>query len=170
MLSESKNNAEQFILQFIRSNALKPGDKLPAERELSKACGLSRATVRSAILQLNAKGLLQTKPGSGTYVTNDQSLGIIPGDTIDKPSLFEFRRLLEIESAFLAANRANIDDLSDLRSLNRQIEMENNEPKRRELITSFHKGIVSASKNRYIEYCNYSSINVAAKCHELRIS
>lgn len=53
----------------IRSGALGPGERLPAERELAASLGVGRATLREAIGALNNEGLLTTRPNSGTYVT-----------------------------------------------------------------------------------------------------
>ncbi len=57
---------EQLILQGI----LKPGDKLPPERELAIELEVSRPSLREALLKLEAKGLLQTRRGGGTFVTD----------------------------------------------------------------------------------------------------
>jgi GntR family transcriptional regulator len=59
----------QLLRQQILSGARAPGERLPTEEELMRAYGLSRGTVRKAIEQLGAEGLVHTEQGSGTYVS-----------------------------------------------------------------------------------------------------
>ena len=54
----------------ILEGSLKPGDRLPSERELSLELSVSRPTLREAIHRLVSKGLLKTRHGEGTYVTD----------------------------------------------------------------------------------------------------
>jgi len=56
------------ILQSIRDGVLKPGDKLPNERDLSEQFKTSRSTVRHALAMMSAQGLLERKVGSGTFL------------------------------------------------------------------------------------------------------
>ena len=58
---------EQLKTQII-SGALKPGDKLPAERELVEQLKVSRPSVREALLKLEAQGLIYSRQGEGTFV------------------------------------------------------------------------------------------------------
>lgn len=59
----------QLLRSQILSGTLAPGDRLPTEEELSRRYGLSRGTVRKAVEQLGAEGLVRTEQGSGSYVT-----------------------------------------------------------------------------------------------------
>ena len=56
------------ILEQIVSGALKEGDKLPSENKICQAFGVSRPTVRAALMRLNADGLVITRQGSGTFL------------------------------------------------------------------------------------------------------
>src|SRR5271168_1372099 len=56
------------ILERIVSGALKEGDKLPSENQICQAFGVSRPTVREALMRLHADGLVTTRQGSGTFV------------------------------------------------------------------------------------------------------
>lgn len=58
----------EHVISEIQSGRLKPGDKLPSERELVEFFGLSRVTVRRALAELAAQGVLETLPGKGTFV------------------------------------------------------------------------------------------------------
>ncbi|MGA1612505.1 MAG: FadR/GntR family transcriptional regulator, partial [Lutimaribacter sp.] len=57
---------EKLILRGI----LRPGERLPSERELSERLGVSRPSLRDAVAELQEKGLLTTKAGAGIYVAN----------------------------------------------------------------------------------------------------
>jgi len=64
---------EQIVEQIeesILAGRLKPGDQLPAERELAEQFGVSRTAVREAVKALREKGLVEAYPGRGTFVTN----------------------------------------------------------------------------------------------------
>lgn len=62
------NRIKEHIVSEIQTGELKPGDKLPSERELCRLFGLSRVTVRRALAELVAQGVLTTVPGKGTFV------------------------------------------------------------------------------------------------------
>ena len=71
-----------FLLQQIESGALKPGDAIPAERELVSRFGISRITVRQAIADLMAEGFLYRQHGRGTFVRShkiEQELSTLTG-------------------------------------------------------------------------------------------
>ena len=56
------------IKQLISSGELKPGDRIPSERELATMLGVSRPSVREAIMVLDAMGFLESRQGGGTFV------------------------------------------------------------------------------------------------------
>lgn len=105
----------------ILEGSLKPGDRLPAERELALELGVSRPTLREAIQKLAAKGLLQTRHGGGTTVTDrmdahfaDPWQEMLKGHPSLQGDLLEFRHMLESQAARLAAERATDADLERL--------------------------------------------------------
>ena len=59
----------QFLKQQIESGLLKPGDIIPTEKKLCEECGISRSTVRQALLQLVNEGYLRREKSKGSYVT-----------------------------------------------------------------------------------------------------
>src|SRR6201981_1647303 len=70
---------EQIVQQIedsILKGALKPGDQLPAERELAQTFGVSRTAVREAVKALREKGLVEAYSGRGTFVTDGTSHAI----------------------------------------------------------------------------------------------
>jgi DNA-binding FadR family transcriptional regulator len=90
----------------IRAGRLAPGEKLPPERELARRLGVGRASVREALAALQLRGVLETRPGAGSFVVGlPEDDGALPHDA--SPSdLLEARLLLEPQVATLAAGRA----------------------------------------------------------------
>jgi len=110
------------IEQRMLEGRLKPGDRLPSERDLSVQLGVSRASLREAIQKLAARGLLESRQGGGTFVTDrlDSSFGN-PWEEIlrDHPAvhedMLEFRNMLEGRAAECAATRATATDRERVR-------------------------------------------------------
>ena len=112
---------EQVVIQvreMIRQGKLKPGDRLPSERELAKRLGISRASLRAGLRFLAAIGVLTSRHGSGTYIAAGppaldseplHMLAALHGFTTEK--MFEARRLVEVAVAGLAAENATDDHL-----------------------------------------------------------
>jgi GntR family transcriptional repressor for pyruvate dehydrogenase complex len=116
---------EQIIQQIqtlVMQGVLRPGDKLPPERELAEQFGVSRTAVREAVKALSEKGLVEILPGRGTFITNftsammRDSLDLIVklGLTNGVAHLNEVRTLLEPGIAALAAERITADELQHL--------------------------------------------------------
>src|SRR6267378_403434 len=103
----------QQIEESILKGDLKPGDQLPAERELAQRFGVSRTAVREAVKALREKGLVEAYSGRGTFVTDGtsqavrQSLDLMLriGQQEGPKYLAELRQILEPEIAALAAKR-----------------------------------------------------------------
>src|ERR1700716_4023169 len=117
---------EQIVQQVedsILKGQLKPGDQLPAERDLAQRFGVSRTAVREAVKTLREKGLVEAYSGRGTFVTNGtsqavrQSLDLMVkiGQPEGSQYLAELRAILEPEIAGLAAVRAQDSDLATMR-------------------------------------------------------
>jgi GntR family transcriptional repressor for pyruvate dehydrogenase complex len=105
----------------ILEGSLKPGDRLPAERELAVELGVSRPSLREAIHKLVSKGMLTTRHGGGTFVTDrleapfvDPWQEMLEGHPTLQADLLEFRHMLEAQAAFLAAERATDADIKRL--------------------------------------------------------
>jgi GntR family transcriptional regulator, transcriptional repressor for pyruvate dehydrogenase complex len=117
---------EQIVQQIedsIRKGALKPGDQLPAERELALRFGVSRTAVREAVKALREKGLVEAYSGKGTFITNGtsqairQSLDLLIriGQSEGASHLAELRLILEPEIAALASQRIEDQLLTTMR-------------------------------------------------------
>jgi GntR family transcriptional regulator, transcriptional repressor for pyruvate dehydrogenase complex len=116
---------EQIVKQIegsIQKGTLRPGDQLPAERELAIQFGVSRTAVREAVKTLHEKGLVEAFPGRGTFITSETSNSMrltfdrmIKSVQVDGTlQVVEVREILEPEIAALAATRANEECLSEL--------------------------------------------------------
>ena len=111
------------IKQLITDGKLKPGDKLLAERELAEQFQVSRASVREAIRTLEMLGVIDIRPGEGTFVRRTGADDIIRPLAmflaVERSSLldmFEMRRIFETANASLAAERATQEELDQIES------------------------------------------------------
>jgi len=112
--------AEQIEV-LIRAGAFTPGVRLPGERELADRIGVSRPSLREALIALETAGLIETRMGDGTYVRQNLSpspvfplgaSGDLGPGTLEQ---FEARRALECAAAELAATRATAEQRQGLR-------------------------------------------------------
>ena len=106
------------VCDMLRSGRYRAGDRLPSEPELSAAFGVGRSTIREAVRELIALGLLEIRPGRGTFVQSLRPDLLLRGDSIGasltdqvRNELLEVRRIVEPEAAALAAERAAEDDI-----------------------------------------------------------
>lgn len=141
----------------ILEGSLKPGDRLPAERELALELGVSRPSLREAIQKLASKGMLQSRQGGGTFVTAaleksfldpwQEMMGSYPNLRED---MLEFRRMIEGQAAEWAAERATDADLLRLEqafaTLQASFQGDDTE-KRSDADIAFHQAIGDASHN-----------------------
>jgi len=112
---------EQVVNQvrlMIQHGKLRPGDRIPPERELARQFGISRASLRAGLRFLAAIGVLISRHGSGTFIADGppsldgeplNMLAALHGFTTEK--MFEARRLVEVAVAGLAAENATDEHL-----------------------------------------------------------
>lgn len=111
------------VLERIRTGELRPGDRLPTEKGLMAEYGVGRNAAREAVQALVAMGLVNVRPGRGATVLSIEgsamdtaTVSALLGDqTIE--DLYEFRRLLEIEIAQRAAERATDDERDEIETI-----------------------------------------------------
>src|SRR5215831_17476776 len=113
MSEGSTDQVVAFVRDLIVRGRLRPGDRLPAERELAVQIGVSRPSVRAGLHALAAMGVVQSRRGSGTYIpAGPPALGSEPLSFLaalhgfSSDEMYEARRILEVEAAGLAAERA----------------------------------------------------------------
>src|SRR5215475_10406524 len=112
------------IEQRILAGELKDGDQLPSERELGDQLHVSRTAVREAVKALREKGLVEVRPGRGTFITNGtsqavrDSLGLMMkiSQAEGLADLVEVRELFEPEIAVLAATRITEQQIAELQT------------------------------------------------------
>lgn len=143
------------IIDFILSENLKSGDKLPNESTLSEKLDASRSTVREAMKLLASRNIISIKQGSGTYISKtpgivDDPLGFIFIDDKNKliNDLMDIRFMLEPSIAELAAINATEEDVRKIISICNEVEEKLiNGEDHTELDVEFHKAIALSSKN-----------------------
>jgi GntR family transcriptional regulator, transcriptional repressor for pyruvate dehydrogenase complex len=117
------------IKTLIRTNRLRPGDRLPSERELCERMGVSRVTVREALRVLEAGGLVEIRVGArgGAFVTTPSSarLGAGLADLITLApvtavEVTEARLIFELGIIPMIVERATDEDVEGLRALTRE--------------------------------------------------
>jgi GntR family transcriptional repressor for pyruvate dehydrogenase complex len=112
------------LLQLIQAERLRPGDKLPAERELAATMHVSRPVLREALRALSIMKVIEIRQGAGTYVTalEPQQLVshldfVFSKDTVALAQVLETRRVVEVGNVRLAARRitpAQLDRLGEI--------------------------------------------------------
>lgn len=121
---KTKKIYEQIVDQIgilVAEGQLKPGDRLPSERELVERFEVSRASIREAISALEMMGLIEVRPGEGTYIRQVNIDSVIAPLAwmlfIEKDTdleLYEVRKILEVQAAGIAAERAQEDEIRDM--------------------------------------------------------
>jgi len=146
------------IMDRITSGQLKPGQRLPSQRELAQALSVGRSSVREAINALAVMGYLQVKHGQGTFISLNlpdaddavKKLGsaLEAGSLMD---LMEVRQLLECKSAALAAERADQQQIERLEATLEAMENATGDYQGfLEADLAFHSALAEASGNSII--------------------
>ena len=154
----------------ILEGSLKPGDRLPSERDLALELGVSRPSLREAIQRLVSKGMLTTRHGGGTHVTDrleahfvDPWQDMLNGHPVLQSDLLEFRQMLESHAACLAAERATDADIERINSAFTTLEAVFAEDDLTACINAdlaFHQAIAEASHNVLIGHLTASLMRV----------
>lgn len=159
--SKSPESRSRRVIEFIRDlidqGSLRPGSRLPAERELARRIGVSRPTVRAGLRALAAMGVVKTRHGSGTIISETPILQSEPLSLLSavhgfsREDLFQARQYLEIGAAELAAEKATPEQLAALSEevANMFASMDN---PRAFLVHDilFHRNVASSSGNRIL--------------------
>jgi GntR family transcriptional regulator, transcriptional repressor for pyruvate dehydrogenase complex len=150
------------VLAMITSSALKPGDRLPSERDLGIRFGVSRTVVREALRSLAAKGVLDVRSGSGAVVarvgadTASQTLRLFVqasregegNELLAYDQINDVREMLETRVARIAARTAQPADLDRLRAVHAQMKAAKNDVEQASALdVAFHREIAVASHN-----------------------
>lgn len=150
----SEQIADQLEDEIIANGKI--GDRLPSEQQLSERFESSRTIVREALKILRARGLTDSRTGSGVYITRPDvqdlshmiSRMILMDEDIDYRSIYETRYFLEAATARCAAERATEEDFDCMqRILNALLNRNLGVLERRDLDFEFHQVIARCSKN-----------------------
>lgn len=156
---------ELLILRGI----LRPGERLPAERDLAERMGVSRPSLREALAELQKNGLLTSRPGAGVYVAEVLGSAFSPAlvrlFSAHDEALFDalsFRRDMEGLAAERAARLGSDTDLEVIHSALRRLEGANGEEAARR-DADFHMAILDASHNVVLQHMMRSMYELLAK-------
>src|SRR5579875_2354288 len=143
------------MIQLLTQGNYRPGDRLPSEFELARQFEVGRGAIREALKALSVVGLIRVERGKGTFVRERSdflvrpiSLGLQAG--IEPRSLVEARKLIEVELAGLAAERADLDQIQAIQFCLERMAETMNPTQREEYLQAdvdFHFAIASAARN-----------------------
>lgn len=162
------------LTSLIMEGEIRPGDKLPSERELCEQFGVGRNSVREATRSLESARLVETKQGEGTFVTaNPVSMLPMISEKVSSDAesglhhIFEARMVLEPQITALAAERATSADLRKLKNTLRQ---------QHDAIiggglglkedTQFHLSLAEAANNQFLHHLLNSLLNSLREMRE----
>ena len=146
------------ITDLMMKGVWRPGDMIPTEKELASRFGVGRSTIREAIKSLAVFGVLEARPGEGSFVQQPDSdvlsgaflWGLLLSErNIDE--LLEIRILIECECARLAAERRSPADIEVLSTLLRKMKKERNNKELLALDNQFHIEIARIGQNSLLK-------------------
>jgi GntR family transcriptional regulator, transcriptional repressor for pyruvate dehydrogenase complex len=157
-ITKAASLADDLVRQFeaeILSGALNPGERFPTEMTITAEFGVSRTVVREAFARLAARGLLESRRGSGAYVAEGaryQAFQVTANELReidDVLRLLEMRTGFEAEMASIAAQRRTQDDLDAMLDCMEQMARSTDTEASVAADTAFHAAIARATRNPY---------------------
>lgn len=154
------NRLTMYFAEQIFEKRLKKGDKIESDRVLALKMGVGRSEIREALKVLEVLGMIDIRPGQGTFISNNEaSFFIIPlswslflnGSQID--GIVEVRNLLEVKAADLAAERMSEENLGKLHEISHRLHKAYMEKDFKEFLNEdleFHICIAECSGNQVI--------------------
>lgn len=179
---QTRRAFEEVAIQIraqLMSGALRPGDRLPSERELSEQFGLSRNTVREALRALEMSGILEFRKGAtgGAFVREGQSDAVVSGFTdlfrlgvITPQDLIEARMIVGVEVTRLACKRGTDADFDGLEAnlVESEAAVAGEDVRRRvEVNLHFHVLLARAAKNPLLTILIDALVEVQSKLLEV---
>ncbi len=162
------------IKEMVEKGRFKSGDQLPVERELAEVFRVSRSSVREALRSLESQGFIESRQGDGTYIASQpvESLvrplaSVIFTEKDDQMELFEMRRMIEPDLAYLAAERATKEEIQMMKEV---LDLQEEKIARGESGTdvdkSFHYIMARAAKNKVLLRITDNIIDLLAESRE----
>jgi GntR family transcriptional repressor for pyruvate dehydrogenase complex len=162
------------VQQLVEEGALKPGDKLPSERDLGERFGVGRSSVRDAIRILEVKGIVRSRQGGGTVVQSlspDSLVSLFADIVIRKRALvdelMDVRRIIEPALAARAAVNASPEQIAELKEIlaRQRDKVRRGEPAVEEDFR-FHNAIARAAGNSVVLAVLDTLINLLAETRQ----
>ncbi len=146
------------IKSALLNNSLHPGDRLPTETEMSDSLGVGKSSVREAIKMLEILGVVETRQGDGTFITNKQieqhvnplvyQLILLQGTNAQ---IMELRAMFEPAFCKLAVLNVTDEDILNIRKVHKTFcEKVSNGTQQADDDLAFHKAILQATHNPYV--------------------
>jgi len=162
------------IKDMVGKGRFKAGDQLPVERELAEVFRVSRSSVREALRSLESQGFIESRQGDGTYIARQpvESLvrplaSVISTEKDDQMELFEMRRMIEPDLAYLAAERATEEEIAMMEKvLDLQEEKISRGESGTDVDKNFHYIMARAAKNKAILRITDNVIDLLAESRE----
>ncbi|MBE0607180.1 MAG: FadR family transcriptional regulator [Deltaproteobacteria bacterium] len=162
------------IKEMVEKGRFKSGDQLPVERELAEVFRVSRSSVREALRSLESQGFIESRQGDGTYIASHpvESLvsplaSVIFTEKDDQMELFEMRRMIEPDLAYLAAERATEEEIEMMKNV---LDLQEEKIARGESGTdvdkNFHYIMARAAKNKVLLRITDNIIDLLAESRE----
>lgn len=146
------------IKELIADGTLHPGDKLISERELAEKLGVGRSAVREAFRSLETMGLIEIRPGEGTFVREASVHKLIEPlamvmlmEKKHNRDILEVRKIIEVGAAELAAERRTEDELHRIEEALKQMKEDMDKGlSGEETDYRFHKAVAESAHNPLI--------------------
>ncbi|AYY13177.1 FadR family transcriptional regulator [Actinobacteria bacterium YIM 96077] len=160
-VNQAGNVSQRIVAQIedlLAKDALKPGDRLPTERDMAELLGTSRPSVREAVRILQAQGRLIVRHGRGVFVAESQTKQAL-GAALSNPEvnvneLFAMREVLEVPAAQWAAEQITDEQIVDLREILDELDSAFDDSgdfqRLARLDATFHLAIAQAAGNRFL--------------------
>jgi GntR family transcriptional regulator, transcriptional repressor for pyruvate dehydrogenase complex len=171
------NAVMRKLEEALLDGSFPANSKLPSERELAERFAVSRNTVREAIQQMGARGLVHIRPPSGVFVSDQLRTGapspwgqLIADSPARRDDILEFRRVLEGATAYFAALRGTDEDLERIRGAMARLDQarrEGNHSGESRIDVELHEAIAQASRNSMFLHL-HSSITKMMREHIIR--
>lgn len=146
------------LAEKILKGKFNHGEILPSERELAAEYGVGRASIREALRELNERGLINIRPGRGTFVARPDSSKAISGialwasrSAVTPADILEARIALESQTSVRAAEHPEARALEIMEKILDQLESESDPARLARLDVAFHLTIARLSKNPVYE-------------------
>lgn len=158
------------IKDIVKRGELQRGDKLPSERDLSEKLGVSRASVREALRALQMLGLIESRHGEGNFINENFENSLLEPLSIvflllgsKSENILELRKIIEPETAALAAKNISNEQLNELKGIMNEINNSTDAEICASLDKKFHYKIAQASGNNLISTIMFSVSSLVEK-------